>query len=284
MKSHHASSLNAISALGQVSVCQRGISSWLGTLGVAVLALVGLPLEAQQTTAQASNIELLELKTTLETSARQIRELDAQLAASKVQITTLTQSIAAANVDATQAREQYEKLRSVLEGLGIGALEGNRDQVQEKLLAALSDLRIVDEQKRNVTDALMGLSEAALVFAKNNDAASRQALDAALATSETAIRAASGAGTRTETQNDLHNAKVVSWKPEAALTVLNVGSRDGVRVGMPFTLFRGEQPVAQVLVVDVRKAICGAVVQETLAQGAVPAVGDRGQIDPNRAF
>ncbi|MBL9117831.1 MAG: hypothetical protein JNJ83_22675 [Verrucomicrobiaceae bacterium] len=273
---HYEQTRAAATAVAGAVRCWFGIS--------IVLVLAWSPLSPAQQSGESGNIELLELKTTLEASARQIRELEAQLAASKVQITTLTQSVAAANSDAAQAREQFEKLRTVLEGLGIGALEGSRDQVQEKLLAALSDLRIVDDQKRNVTDALMALSEAALVFAKNNDASSKGALDVALSRAEEAVRTSSGAGTTSESATDLHNAKVVSWKPEAALTVLNVGSRQGVRVGMPFTLYRGEQPIAQVLVVDVRKSVCGAVVQESLAQGAVPTVGDRGQIDPNRAF
>lgn len=251
---------------------------------VAWTLLLGGELRAQQ---PMNNMELLELKTTLETSARQIRELDAQLAAAKVQITTLTQSLATANTDSTVVREQYEKLRSVLEGLGIGALEGNRDQVQEKLLAALSDLRIVDEQKRNATDALMSLTEAVLVFAKNNpsaDAESKQALETSVAKAEDVIRSANGAGSAVQGGGDLHHAKVLSTKPEAALVVLNVGSRDGVRAGMPFTIFRQEQAVAQVMVVDVRKSISGAVIQETAAKGAAPMVGDIGRIDPNQAF
>lgn len=253
----------------------------------AIMALWTLLAAGWSGAQQVGNIELLELKTTLESSARQIREQDAQLAAAKVQITTLTQSLATANADATIAREQYEKLRGVLEGLGIGALEGNRDQVQEKLLAALSDLRIVDEQKRAAADALMTLSEASLVFAKNattSDTVAKEALEAAVAKAEDVIRAANGTGTLAPGAGDLHNAKVVSAKPEAALVVLDVGSRDGVRAGMPFTIFRQDQPIAQVLVVDVRKSICGAVVQETVARGATPMVGDFGRIDPNKAF
>jgi chromosome segregation ATPase len=231
------------------------------------------------------NMELLELKTTLETSARQLREMDAQLAAAKVQITTLTQSLAAANADAETARQQYEKLRGVLEGLGIGALEGNRDQVQEKLLAALSDLRLVDDQKRNATDTLMGLTEAVLLYVKNSsDETAKQGLESALAKAESVVRSANGAGAAGQGAGDLHQAKVVSLKPEAALVVLDVGSRDGVRAGMPFTIFRQEQPIAQVMVVDVRRSISGAVIQETAAKGVAPAVGDIGRIDPNQAF
>lgn len=256
----------------------------LRAVSVAWTLLLGGELAAQQ---PMNNMELLELKTTLETSARQIRELDAQLAAAKVQITTLTQSLAAANADAETSREQYARLRSVLEGLGIGALEGNRDQVQEKLLAALSDLRLVDEQKRTATDALMSLTEAALVFAKNApaaDTASKEALDAAVAKAEEVIRSANGTGVAVENGGDLHQAKVLSTKPEAALVVLDVGSRDGVRAGMPFTIFRQDQAVAQVMVVDVRKSISGAVIQGTAAKGAAPMVGDIGRIDPNQAF
>lgn len=256
----------------------------LRAASVAWTLMLGAEVHAQQ---PMNNMELLELKTTLETSARQIRELDAQLAAAKVQITTLTQSLATANADASVAREQYAKLRTVLEGLGIGALEGNRDQVQEKLLAALSDLRIVDEQKRSSTEALVALSEAALVFAKNStsaDVEAKQGLETAIAKAEEVIRGANGAGTVAQSGSDLHQAKVLSTKPEAALVVLNVGSRDGVRAGMPFTIFRQDQAVAQVMVVDVRKSISGAVIQETAAKGASPMVGDIGRIDPNQAF
>ena len=264
--------LNTVIPISNIARAAIAVGALLGT-GVAV---------SQQ---PAANIELLELKTTLESSARQIRELDAQLAASKSQVASLTQSLTVANSDASQARDQYEKLRGVLEGLGVGALEGNRDAVQEKLLSALSDLRIVDEQKRNVTEALMSLSEASLVFLKNpnGDAAARGSLEAALSKSESVIREANGAGTAAD-QGDLHNTKVVSWKSEAGLTVLDVGSSSGVRVGMPFIIYHDEQPVAHVTVVDVRKGICGAVVQETLAKGVTPAVGDRGKIDPTRAF
>ncbi len=256
----------------------------LRAASVAWTFLLAGGLAAQQ---PMNNMELLELKTTLETSARQIRELDAQLAAAKVQITTLTQSLAAANAEAESSREQHARLRSVLEGLGIGALEGNRDQVQEKLLAALSDLRIVDEQKRTVTEALMNLTEAALVFAKNApaaDAASKEALETAVAKAEDVVRTANGAGITAQNSGDLHQAKVVSTKPEAALVVLNVGSRDGVRAGMPFTIYRQDQAVAQVMVVDVRKSISGAVIQGTAAKGVIPMVGDIGRIDPNQAF
>ena len=231
----------------------------------------------------AVDIELVELKTTLETSARQIRELDAQLAAAKLQVATLTQSLATANAQSTSAQEKYGKLREVMEGLGIGALEGNRDELQNKLLTAASDLRISEEARRVSNEALITLSESALLFVKDpSNVEAREALNSAIAQVEQTV--GQGLNSSGEVASDLHNTKVVSWKPEAALAVLNVGARDGVRVGMPFTLYRDDQPIAQVVAVDVRKSVSGVVVQETLSRNLSPSVGDRGQINPNRAF
>jgi len=251
------------------------------TLGCVVAVLLGSGTVWGQQGAR--DIELVELKTTLETSARQIRELDAQLASAKLQVATLTQSLAAANAQSTSAQEQYGKLREVMEGLGIGALEGNRDELQNKLLTAASDLRISEESRRISSEALVSLSEASLLFAKDpTSAEARDALNSAIAQVEGII--GPSFNITGDVATDLHNTKVVSWKPEAALAVLNVGSKDGVRVGMPFTLYRDDQAIAQVVAVDVRKSVSGVVVQETLSRNLSPSVGDRGQINPNRAF
>ena len=248
----------------------------------AAVAVGVVPGRAQQ--VAAGDLELAELKTTLETSARQIRELDAQLSASRLQVATLTQSLAGANAEAAASKEQFEKLREVVEGLGISAINGSPDDLQNKLLTALSDLRISDEQRRESVEALVSLSEAALLFAKDpTSAPARAALESTLKTVDKVVGQGSS-DEATAAESDLHTASVLSWKPEASLAVLNVGSRQGVRVGMPFTIYRQDQPVAQVVVVDVRKSISGVVVQESLSRNLTPAVGDRGQINPNRAF
>ena len=45
----------------------------------------------------------------------------------------------------------------------------------------------------------------------------------------------------------------ISVKDDLALVVMNLGSKQGVKVGMPFQVIRGEHIVGSVRVVDVRE-------------------------------
>ena len=255
------------------------------SLLASALLLAAGALRAQQ--ALDPRIELLELQTTLQVADAKIKELDRQLAAAKEQNAALTQSTAAANAEAAQLKENYERLRGLLEGLGIGALENSTDQVQERLLAALSDLRITDAQKKKVSEALVTLAEAAMNFAKSAptaDPVAKQALESALVSSDQVLRVASLGSDDPTVTKSLHEAKVVSLKPELGVAVLDVGSRDGVKPGMPFEIYREDRPVAKVLVTEVRKGVSGAVVQELMNQAEPVKVGDRGKVEPNRPF
>ena len=42
----------------------------------------------------------------------------------------------------------------------------------------------------------------------------------------------------------------------------NFGAREGVKIGMPLRVKRGNEVVARLRVVDVRERICGAIIQE----------------------
>lgn len=258
-------------------------TSCLPALLAVALVAGGVRVQGQQ----SGNLEMVELKAQLETSARLVTELDAKLAAEKSRNAALSQSAATNAAQATLARDSYERLRGLMEGLGVGALEGSTDQVQDRLLAALKDLRLVDDQKHKVTEALMSLSEVALAFARtaqSGDAEARAKLDKVLGSSEQAIRAASLTGAGETAPGDLHDGRVVSYKDEQGVVVFNLGARDGVKVGMPFSIFREDRPIAKALVVDVRKSVCGAVVQEVINNKVPVQIGDRGKVAIDRSF
>lgn len=69
-------------------------------------------------------------------------------------------------------------------------------------------------------------------------------------------------------------ARVTDVNRELELAVVDQGRRDGVRHGLPMTVFRGRRKVAKIRVVDVRERMAGAVVEETVA-GDYPQSGDR---------
>ena len=76
----------------------------------------------------------------------------------------------------------------------------------------------------------------------------------------------------------LTDAKVISIKEELALVVANVGRRQGVKVGMPFKVVRGDGEIGLVRVVDVRDGISGAVIQSLESDKNKIKVGDRLQV------
>jgi hypothetical protein len=78
---------------------------------------------------------------------------------------------------------------------------------------------------------------------------------------------------------DLTNARVISVKPELGLVVGNVGAENGVKTGMPFRVMSGNQTIALARVIDVRKNICGALIQEQLSDQNPVKVGHRLKVD-----
>lgn len=251
------------------------------SLLLAAVAVLG---GAQAQTA----FELQELNMTLQVAAQKIQALESQLAASKDKTDALTQSAAAANQEANDLKDRYEKLRGLLEGLGIAALENSTDQTQGRLLSAISDLRIAETSRQKLADSLMELAEASLQFAKTvqtPDAASSDRLSKALTKAEAVLTAAAAPeGTAPAEPANLQDARIVSLKPDLGIAVLSVGSRDGVKPGMPFEIYREDKPIAKILVTEVRSSVSGAVVQE-LANASDPVkVGDRGKVDINRSF
>ena len=75
------------------------------------------------------------------------------------------------------------------------------------------------------------------------------------------------------------DGSVISVKDEWSFVVGNLGEKQGVKIGMPMRVMRGDRRIATVRVVDVRQKICGAVIQEMDSQKDRIKVGDRLQAD-----
>jgi hypothetical protein len=77
----------------------------------------------------------------------------------------------------------------------------------------------------------------------------------------------------------LMDGSVISVKDEWSLVVGNLGEKQGVKIGMPMRVMRGDKRIATLRVVDVRQKICGAVIQEMDSKKETIRVGDRLQVD-----
>ncbi len=245
------------------------------------LALAAVALgQVQGQTNEA--LELLEVKTALQASGTRITDLETEAQRAKEQMNALTENAASANGDAQQSREAYERISLQMEGLGVAALDSSNAVLQQRLLTALSDLRVLEEQKRNLADALMALSEAALAAAKSPSGSAtddaKKALETGLDAAQKALAKLQSSEEEPVSGGNLQNATIVSLKDDLGIAVFNVGSRHGVHAGMPLMVYRQDKPVARAMVVDVRNVVCGAVIQELVSKDDPVKVGDTGRV------
>jgi cell shape-determining protein MreC len=147
----------------------------------------------------------------------------------------------------------------------------------------VNDLRIVQAEKDKLSDQLVRLTEAMLRFLKtasSTDADARMAVETETRTANELLGLPSTrAEDATAVPSTLEDAMVISIKDEWALVVANVGSRHGVKMGMPFKVIRGDTEIGLVRVVNVRENISGAVIQNLSSEKEKIKVGDLLRVD-----
>ncbi len=242
-------------------------------VAIAVLAGMGSALAMDE-----RQVEVDELRAALAAAVTQNRELAAGNAKLQEINKNLSVSLMAANAESEEFRKSYGEIRLQMEALGIEAIAEGKKGVEGKLLKAVNDIRLLDEQNLKLSDALMSLSDAALRLVESGEGRSPEAVvalkmvmaeaDAVLGIDRAKAKDAQyAAGT-------IHSARVISTKKDHGVIVFNVGRAAGVRVGMPFRLQRKDHPVGRTIVVDVRDNISAAIVQTMTVADDNPRVGD----------
>ncbi len=255
-------------------------------IGMSIIVLSGFLAPAQQLVAggnsslSESKIENADMKVAAEANVSTETELRRQLALARDSIKTLTESLAAANIEAESFRGQYSDLHLRMEALGLESADKDRAGLEQRLLNAVSDLRLMREERDKYRNQVLGLSEAVIRFVKTTpggDALARMELEAQLRESS---EVASQTGCYPEEAGTLMDGRVVGVREEWSLVVGNIGEKHGVKLGMPMRVMRGDRQVATVRVVDVRHRICGAVIQGMDFEKI--GVGDRLQADAHQ--
>jgi hypothetical protein len=191
-------------------------------------------------------------------SASEISELKKKLAAAEEAMSALQKNFGTVSSEAEVFRRKAFELNARLEAIGTGT-------VDDRLLKLLNELKLSTNENASVRDALIGLNEAVLRYQRNsvsNDPSAKLDLEVAIREAGKAL----GIGTAEATgaipvPSTLIDGMVVSLKEDLALVVTNIGSRHGVKVGMPFEVIRDQAVIGTVRVVDVREKISGALIQ-----------------------
>lgn len=229
-----------------------------------------------------SNLENAETKVTADAVLSEDEDVRSQLAVQRESVKTLTDSLAASNAEAELFRRKYSDLQLRMEALGLDAANKDKTKLEQRLLRAVSDLQLMQKEREQYRDQMLQLTEAMLQLLKTSsggDAKARMEVEAQLR-STNALLAKSNASA--EAPARLMDGSVISLKEEWSLVVGNFGEKQGVRIGMPLRVMRGDRQIATLRVVDVREKICGAVIQEMDSGKEKIKVGDRLQADARR--
>ena len=228
-----------------------------------------------------SKIENSDTKVTAAALLSQNEELRRELSLARESVRTLTDSLAESNVQAEVFRRKYSDLQLRMEALGLESADKDRAKLEQRLLSAVSDLQLLQKEREQYRDQSLRLSEAILHLLKTSTGGDAQArMDV-----ETQLRSLNALVTTADNmpaEPTLMDGNVISVKEEWSLVVGNVGEKQGVKMGMPRRVIRGDRLIATLRVVDVRQRICGAVIQEMGSGKEKIKVGDRLQADARK--
>lgn len=199
-------------------------------------------------------------------------------------IRTLNESLAVANAECEVFRRQYGDLKTRMEALGLASVGDNKEALQQRLLKAVNDLRLLRDEKDKLSDCMMGLSESVVLYMKTASGADprlRLQIEAQIRAANEAVddAVAKEAAGNTPVEGNLNDGRVISLKEEYSLVVVNLGRLQGVKVGTPFIVVRGDKYVGKARVVDVREKISGAVIEEYGSNTEKVKIGDTMRAD-----
>jgi hypothetical protein len=233
-----------------------------------------------ETAAANSEATRLPSKVTATGLLHQDEDLQRQLSIAQESLKALTSSLAESNAEAELFRRKYSDLQLQMEALGLASANKDRAKLEQRLLAAVSDLQLAQKERDEYRDQMLRLDEAVLCYLKTSqsaDAKARMDVETQLRSVDKLVTKSSNAPEAPEPS--LMDGNVISVKDEWSFVVGNLGEKQGVKIGMPMRVTRGDRRIATLRVIDVRQRICGAVVQEMDSKKERIKVGDRLQVD-----
>ena len=210
--------------------------------------------------------------------------LEEKLVLARSSIKALTDSLAMANNEAEVFKRQAADLQLKLDAYGLAGLDKEPEKIEQRLLAAVRDLRLLKKQNEDAVTQLVRLSESIQVLIKTTEGINPQARMVV----ETELRKTSeilgtpNAAKAQSIEATLSDGMVVDTKEDLSLVVANIGAKHGVKVGMPFQVWRDNRRIGNVRVVDVRDRICGAVIQNLVSEKETVKSGDRLRVDARK--
>ena len=221
--------------------------------------------------ADPQQAELEELRVVLEKLRASDADLKQRLEQREAVIRKLQESLAIARTESDLFQKKWMEAQLRAQTLGVNFADADATQAQRQLIESVRSLYLAEAERQRLIGQVKRLLAA--VESNRDVAAEIERTKTVLAAAETQGQAT----TARAAQSTLESAKVLEVNPKLQLVVLDVGMLQGARVGMPFVVVRGDRVVAELRVVEVRRRICGALI-EKVEKGVALAAGDAARV------
>src|SRR5437879_3330285 len=121
---------------------------------------------------------------------QQNEDLQRQLSIAQESVKDLTSSLAESNAEAELFRRKYSEVQLQMEALGLASANKDRAKLEQRLLAAVSDLQLAQKERDEYRDQMLRLNEAVLCYlqtAQSGNAKARMDVEAQLRSINTLI-------------------------------------------------------------------------------------------------
>ncbi len=196
----------------------------------------------------------------------------------KAEMEDAKKASAVSTAEAEIFKRQVQEL--VLRMEALGASTADPSKLEQRLLQAVHDLQISERSRKALSTQLVRMAELAHAFLEKPDAESKLVFQTELKKAEEILVKSAvndfGALEKKDAEQtpDLFNGKVSAVKPELGCVVINLGTKHGVKTGMPFQVRRGSKIIATVRVVDARQTFAGTVIQNLVSDKDPIKLGD----------
>ncbi len=201
-----------------------------------------------------------ELRVLVEKLTGDNQRLKTELEQRETIIRLLTENLAIARTESELFQKKWSDAQLRAQTLGVNFGDETATQAQRQLVESVRALYLAEAERQRLIEQLQRLRDA---IEEPGDVAGELARTKALLRSSEQPAHGQAVGAGKQAEGTLELAAVLDANPNLRLVVLNIGLLQGARVGMPLVVLRGDRVVAELEIVEVRRRICGALIERT---------------------
>jgi len=213
-----------------------------------------------------------------------IGALREKLLLAETTISALTATVAEMGNSAEASRRELEDANLRLEALAATEKNSKTEALEAQLLQCLRELRVMKNHKDSARQQLLMLSEAIqmlLLTSAGTNPQTRLTVESELRKTNQLLQDNIRLQENSIEPN-LASGVVLDTRDEISLVVANIGRAHGVKVGMPFQVYRNGKVINTIKIVDVREKVSGGVIQSLTTETTRIEKGDILKVDAQK--